>query len=137
MDFNGMAALSAFTYRSTLSRTGDATQALQQALSASQAQVAGVNPLLAGASSEAQDPLYALSVGAQNLSFLGTQGSTPTSLFTRSDNLPTSAALLAPSAAVALARYAYDQTQAPQTASQMAQASVQQARLTTGLDLLA
>ncbi len=138
MDVNGASALSVFAYRTTLSRSGDASLALQQALTTSQSQVSEVASLLTGATgSTAQDPLYAQSVGSQNLSALTALGVTNPSRLAPSDGLPLSAALLAPSAAAALVRYAYDQSQAPQTATQMAQASVQQARLTTGLDLLA
>ncbi|GLH74309.1 hypothetical protein GETHLI_28110 [Geothrix limicola] len=163
MNVNAMGALSAYTYQSALTQTGSTNQALSQALAASQAQVNDLNSLFS--SDGAIDPLASLS-GASALQDMSTltysaaaasgngstalqalvnaQGSNLGSLFSSSDSLSVSEAVLSPSTAEALARYAYDQSQnqtastaqtSAQTAAQ-AVASGQQALFNSSLDLL-
>ncbi len=117
MDVNGLGALSAYAYQTTLDRTGSRSQALGQAMTLGQAQAAETSDLLASVG-----PVDALAA----LPALGG----PPALFPGTDNLPVSAAALAPSATQALVRYAYDQSQNPDRA-------LQQAQLGTGLDFLA
>jgi hypothetical protein len=156
MAVNAIGALSAYTYQNTLTQTGSASQALSQALAASQAQADQVSALF-GTSSSADSflaqsgtgGLAALTYSAATDSGTGTDAlqallgatSQTSSLFTNSDGGPSSAALLAPSAAAALARYTYDQSQnhtatSAQTAAQ-AIASGQQSLLASGLNLFA
>jgi hypothetical protein len=156
MDMNVAGALSAYAYQSTLTQTGNASQALRQGLAASQSQAASTSTLLASAGSI--DPMAALAGGSgvQALASLaytssaasgnGTQavqamlaslGSSSTALFASSDKMPLSAAAIAPGATEALARYAYDQSADPKTSAQQAAAAAKQALLSTGLDLLA
>lgn len=153
---NVSSAFTAYAYQSTLTQTGSQSQALSQALAASQSQVASVNALLGGPTS--LEPLSALasSSGSQALTslsyataaqlgngadavqaLLASLNGGVSSLLPASDGMPASAALLSPSTTSALVRYAYDQSQNPtHTAAQIA-ASGQQALLTSGLNLLA
>jgi hypothetical protein len=162
MNVNGIGALTAYTYQNTLAQTGNANQALSQALAASQSQSNDMMSLLSSLGST--DPLAAAS-GASGLeslssltystsaasgngfdalqSLLGSNASSSnlTSLFSTSDGLSMSAAMLAPDATEALVRYTYDQSQnhtasTPQTTSE-AIASAQQTMFTTSLNLLA
>lgn len=158
MDVNGLGGLVAYTYQKALTQTGSADQALNQALSASQAQVNDLNSLFSSAGSA--DPLAALSsasgLGELNaLSYstasplgqdsaalqalLGSSSPTASlsSLFSGTDGLPVSASVLAPDATAALVRYAYDQSQNPTASLNQALASGQQALLSSGLNLLA
>jgi hypothetical protein len=162
MAVNAIGALSAYTYQNTLTQTGSASQALSQALAASQAQADQVSALF-GTSSSADSflaqsgtgGLAALTYSAASGSASGSSSgigtdalqallgatSQTSSLFTNSDGQPSSAAMLAPSAAAALARYTYDQSQnhtatTAQTAAQ-AIASGQQSLLSSGLNLFA
>lgn len=157
MAVNAIGALSAYAYQNTLAQTGSASQALSQALAASKAQADQVSSLFGNASSTdsflaqtGNSGLAALTYSASAASgtgadaiqaLLGSQTSNPSSLFTNSDGQPSSAAMLSPSAAAALARYTYDQSQnhtasSAQTAAQ-AIASGQQSLLASGLNLLA
>jgi hypothetical protein len=157
MDVNAAGALSAYAYQSALSQTGNASQALSQALAASQAQVAqtsslftGVGPidpmatLAGGAESQSQASLYfGASSATGNASgtvqglLSSLLGGSNSALFSGSDSLPSSAALLTGGALESLVRYAYDQSQNPTASSQQLAASAQQTALTSGLNLLA
>lgn len=162
MNVNGIGALTAYTYQNTLAQTGSANQALSQALAASQAQtndmvsllssLGTTDPLAAASGASGLQPLsaltYSASAGSGNSfdalqALLGSNSpnSGTTSLFSSSDGLSMSAAMLAPDATAALVRYTYDQSQnhtasTPQTTSQ-AVASAQQTLLTASLNLLA
>ncbi|WLT31358.1 hypothetical protein [Geothrix sp. PMB-07] len=158
MNVNGLGALSAYTYQSTLSQTGSADLALSQALAASQSQVNDLSSLFASAGSE--DPLAAL-IGTSGLSgmnalsystasspgkgsealqaLLGSSAPTSSlsSLFSNSDGLSVSAAILAPETTAALMRYTYDQSQNHSASLSQALESGQQTLLASGLNLLA
>ena len=156
MDVNVAGALSAYTYQSTLAQTGSASQALTQGLAAGQAQVAQANALLASAGSLDATTALAGGSGIQALASLAysasaASGNGPealqamlaslgggTSAFSAtSDSVPMSTAVLSPSTAEALVRYAYDQSQNPKHAEQLAITAGQQALLTSGLNLTA
>jgi len=160
MSVNAIGALSAYTYQSTLAQTGSSNQALSQALAASQSQASDMSSLLS--SLGATDPFATLSAssgleamsgltysasaaagkGASAvLAQLGTQSSSAASIFSGSDGLSVSAAVMSPSATEALVRYTYDQSQnhtasSAATASQ-AIASGQQTLFASTLNLLA
>jgi hypothetical protein len=162
MNVNAIGALSAYTYQNTLAQTGSASQALSQALAASQSQaddmssllssVGSVDPLTALSGSSGMESLSALTYASSAASgngsdalqaMLGTRSPTSSlsSLFSGTDGLSMSAALLSPSTTEALVRYTYDQSQnhtasAAQTAAQ-AIASGQQTLMTSTLNLLA
>lgn len=134
MDVNGLAALSSYFYQSALAQTGNASQALTQALSSTQTQVSGVTSLLA--SSAPTESLFGTG-DTTGLDFALLGGSSPSALLPTSDGLPSSTAYLTPSTTAALVRYAYDQNQDPSTAVQNALASTQASMFKAGLDLLA
>lgn len=155
MDMNGIGALSAYTYQSSLAQTGNSKQALAQALTAVQSQVASTATLLGG--SGTMDPLAAAvgASGSQSLTsliyttaastgagssalqaMLSSMGNSTSALFAPSDALPSSAALLAPKAAAALARYAYDQSQNPDALAKQTATLAQQYLQSSGLNLL-
>ncbi|HEY3401104.1 MAG TPA: hypothetical protein VGK03_10775 [Geothrix sp.] len=156
MDMNVAGALSAYTYQSTLAQTGSASQALTQALATSQSQVGQASALLAGAGSLDGATALAGGSGVQALAslaysasaasgngpealqaMLATLGGGTSALSSTSDSLPLSAAILSPSTTEALVRYAYDQSQNPKNAEQLAITAGQQALLTSGLNLTA
>ena len=151
---NAAGAISAYTYQSALARTGNADQALTQALSASQSlvaassalfatQVGPVNPMAAFTGDATDQPSTALPFsslasignGARVLNSL--LGSTGSALYSSTDDLPVSSAVLSPASTEALVRYAYDQSQNPSTSTNALIASAQQSLLTAGLNLLA
>ncbi len=155
MDMNGIGALSTYTYKSVLAQGGSAKQALAQALTSVQSQVASAATLFSG--SDAMDPLATVvgASGSQSLTsliyttaastgsgssalqaMLSSMGNSTSTLFTPSGGLPDSAALLAPQAAAALARYAYDQSQSPDALSKQAATLAQQYLQTASLNLL-
>jgi hypothetical protein len=156
MSLNGVGALSSYAFQNTFAQTGSASQALTQALTATQSQAADTSALLASVSSF--DPLAALSGGsnAQALVSLAYSASAATgngpeavqamlaslgggaSVFTSpSSNLPGSEAALSPDTTQALARYAYDQSRDPASAAREAATAAQQSLLTSALNLLA
>lgn len=156
MDLNVSSALTAYAYQSTLTQTGSKSQALSQALAASQSQVASATDLLTGATST--DALSALagSSGTQALTslsyataaqsgngadavqaLLASLNGGVSALLPSSDGMPASATLLSPSTTAALVRYAYDQSQNPANTVAQIAASGQQALLSSGLNLLA
>jgi len=162
MNVNAVGALSAYTYQSALAQTGNSSQALGQALAASQAQATDMSALFSSGSGS--DPMAALGAGSGRAALntltyataaasgsgadalqalLGSSAPTSSlsSLFSSSDGLSLSAAVLSPSATEAMVRYTYDQSQnhstsSAQTAAQ-AIASGQQTLLSSGLNLLA
>lgn len=160
MNVNAIGALSAYTYQNTLAQTGSSNQALSQALAATQSQAGDMTSLLSslGATdpfatlnaSSSLEALSALTYSASAASGQGpsavlaqlrTQSSSATSLFSGTDGLSLSAAVMSPSATEALVRYTYDQSQnhtasAATTASQ-AIASGQQSLMASTLNLLA
>src|SRR5664279_5689380 len=153
MNVNATGALSSYTYQSTLTQTGSASQALSQALAASQSQVDEMSSLFGStgqgdsqASLIANSGLAALSTltysaaaasgnGSDALqALLGSSSSTSSlsSLFSTTGGKSMSVAMLAPSAAEALVRYTYDQSQnqtAPATATNATTASPTTAQL--------
>ena len=156
MDVNAVGALSAYTYQTALTQTGSASQALTQALASGQSQAAQTGALLASAGS--LDPASLLAGGSNSqaltsLAFaasaasgngpeaiqamLASLGGGTSGLLPTADSLPVSAAALTPGATQALIRYAYDQSQDPQTAEQLAISAGQQALMSQGLNLLA
>jgi hypothetical protein len=156
MDMSVTGALSAYAYQSTLTQTGSTSQALTQALASSQSQVADARTLLASAGPV--DPLAALagSANGQALTALvdaasASSGDSPGSvqamlaslgggtsaLIPTSDGLPVSAVMLSPSTTEALVRYAYDQSQNPDSLANKTDLLGQQALLASGLNLLA
>lgn len=156
MDMNVAGALSAYTYQSTLAQTGSASQALTQALATSQSQVGQASALLAGAGSLDGAAALAGGSGAQALAslaysasaasgngpealqaMLATLGGGTSGQSSTTDSLPLSTAILSPSTTEALVRYAYDQSQNPKNAEQLAITAGQQALLTSGLNLTA
>jgi hypothetical protein len=164
MNVNGIGALSSYTYQSTLAQSGSASQALSQALAASQSQVDDLSSLFnnsgQGASLGASSGLTALSSltysattasgnGTDALqALLGSNATTSTlsTLFTTTGGQSLSVAMLSPNAAEALVRYTYDQSQSQsqsQSASSNTQTTAQliasgkQTLLTSGLNLLA
>jgi hypothetical protein len=156
MDVNAVGALSAYTYQTALTQTGSASQALTQALASGQSQAAQTGALLAsagsldpasllagGSSSQALTSLaYSASAASGNgpeaiQAMLASLGGGTSGLLPTADSLPVSAAALTPGATQALVRYAYDQSQDPQTAEQLAITAGQQALLSQGLNLLA
>ena len=70
MDMNVSSALTAYAYQSTLTQTGSPSQALSQALAASQSQVASVTALWTGAGSADAFTALAGSSGTQALTSL-------------------------------------------------------------------
>ena len=153
---NAAGAISAYTYQSALSQTGNADQALAQALSASQSLVAAdsalfanqigpVNPMAAFSgdasgqfSTALPFPSSAPSNGDGAQALLNSLlSSTSSALFSGTDNMPVSAALLSPTSTEALVRYAYDQSQNPNTSTNSLIAAAQQTLLTSALNLLA
>ncbi|NWJ41611.1 MAG: hypothetical protein HXX12_11640 [Geothrix sp.] len=156
MSVNAISALSSYAYQSALSQTGSSSQAMSQGLAMVQSQVAEASSLFSN--SGATDPLAALS-GSSSLpalssltysasaasgngssavqdllsSLSGSQGSAPSAVTA----LPWSVALLSPSSAQALVRYAYDQSQNPSHTAAQAAAAGQQTLLASGLNLLA
>jgi hypothetical protein len=166
MNVNATGALTSYTYQNILSQTGSTSQALSQALAASQSQIDQASSLFG--STDQADPLTTLaaSSGLSALSsltysavaasgngsdalqaMLGTSSSTSSlsALFTTSSGQSTSVAKLSPSAAEALVRYTYEQGQnksgstAPATTPTITQliASGQQTLMASGLNLLA
>jgi len=156
MDVNASAALSSYAYQTTLARTGSASRALSQALASNQSQAADTSALLASAGSF--DALAPLAGGANSQALVGlaygasaAAGNGPeavqallaslgggSSVFTPdSDNLPVSAAALTSSSSLALARYAYDQSQNPEADTKAAVSAARQSILSSGLNLLA
>jgi hypothetical protein len=168
MNVNATGALSSYTYQSTQTQTGSANQALSQALAASQSQVNDLSSLFN--STGQTDPLATLSAssGLEALSslayassaasgngsgalqaLLGSSSSTSSlsTLFTTTGGQSLSVAMLSPSAAQALVRYTYDQSQkqnqaafaatanAPTTAQLIA--SGRQTLVSSGLNILA
>lgn len=156
MNVNPISALSSYAYQSTLGQTGSTSQALAKGLAAVQSQVAEASTLFANAGSN--DPLAALagsssrsalasltysasaasgngSSAVKDLlsSFSGSQGSAASAVTA----LPLSVAMLSPSSAQALVRYAYDQSQNPNRTAAQAAAAGQQSQLASGLNLLA
>jgi hypothetical protein len=166
MNVNAIGALSSYTYQNILSQTGSASQALSEALVASQSQVDQASSLFGNtgqgdalttlAASSGLSALSSLSYSAAAASsgssdalqgLLGSSSSTSSlsSLFSTSGGQSVSAAMLSPDAAEALARYTYNQSQnnsnstASTTAPTITQliASSQQALLSSTLNLLA
>lgn len=165
MNVNATGALSSYTYQSTLTQTGSASQALSQALAASQSQVDEMSSLfgstgqgdsqaslIAGSSPAALSTLtYSAAAASGNgadalQALLGSSSasSSLSSLFSTTGGQSMSVAMLSPSAAEALVRYTYDQSQGqsaaattntPTTAQLIA--SGKQTLLTSGLNLLA
>jgi GH18 family chitinase len=159
MDMSVMGSLSAYTYQSALSQTGNSGQAITQALASARSQVANVATLLSSGTQASSDPFATLvdssslqalaslaytsgnatGSGAQSLQSLlnSLGGGSSSTLFSTSSTMPLSAAVLAPSATEALVRYAYDQSQNPTNAAQQVATSGQQSLLATGFNLLA
>jgi hypothetical protein len=166
MNVNATGALSSYTYQSTLAQTGSASQALSQALAASQSQVDQASSIFGStgqgdalsalAASSGLSALSSLTYSAASASgsssdalqaLLGSSSSTSSlsSLFDTSGGQSMSVAMLSPSSAEALVRYAYDQSNnkssstAPATTPTITQliASGQQTLLSSGLNLLA
>lgn len=165
MNVNATGALSSYTYQSTLAQTGSASQALSQALTASQSQVDDLSSLFSNSGQGASLAALSASSGLAALSsltysattasgngtgalqaLLGSTSTTSTlsTLFTTTGGQSLSVAMLSPSAAEALVRYTYDQSQSQnqaatsntQTTAQLI-ASGKQTLLTSGLNLLA
>jgi hypothetical protein len=149
MDVNALGAINSYVYQGALSQSGNADQALAQALAAGQsltadkssggpAKVGPVDPLEAARGDKAQQPASAsTSIPTWNAqgpqALAGTLfGSSSSALLSASDSLPASAASLAPGNTEALVRYAYDQSRNPDAAASSAQST-----LGTGLNLLA
>jgi hypothetical protein len=156
MDVNVAGALTAYTYQSTLAQTGSASQALTQALAASRSELNATSTLLDNGPSVDAFASLAGSTGSQALtslaystaaasgngadaikSLLSSLNGGVSALLPTSEGMPASAALLSPSTASALVRYAYDQSQNPANTAAKAAASGQQALLSSGLNLLA
>ena len=170
MNVNAIGALSSYTYQSTLAQTGSASQALSQALAASQSQVDEASSIFSSggqgdaltalAASSGLSALSSLSYSAATASgnssdalqaVLGSSASSSTatsslsSLFSTSGGQSLSVAMLSPSAAEALVRYTYDQSNnkssstAPATTPTITQliASGQQTLMSSSLNLLA
>ena len=147
-----VSGLSTYTYQSTLQQTGSASQALSQALAASKSQAdlvgslfgnTGTQDALAGAftSPDLAALTYTTSAAAGSgsdllQSLLSGASSSFAGLFS-SDGQSLTSAMVSPSAAAALARYAYDQNQNPTALIQQATTSAQQSLLQSGLSLLA
>ncbi len=160
MNVNAIGALSAYTYQNTLAQTGSTNQALSQALAASQSQsndmgsllssLGGTDPLATASASSGLEALSGLTYSASAasgqgasavLAQLGSKSSSASSLFSGTDGLSISTAVMSPSATEALVRYTYDQSQnhtasSAATASQ-AIASGQQSLMASTLNLLA
>ena len=158
MDFNAVGALSLYTFQNTLSQTGNASQALLQALSLGRAQGAdisalvgsagSVNPIdaLAGApaASSLADLAYGVSAaggtgGTSVQTLLASLGGGSTSiagLFANPDQLPVSTNTVTPNATQALAQFAYGQNQSPAEAASNGILAVQQAIQDATLNLL-
>jgi hypothetical protein len=138
MNVNATGALSSYTYQSTLTQTGSASQALSQALAASQSQVDEMSSLFSSAGQG--DPLASLAAssglaalssltysaatasgnGADALqALLGSSSATSSlsSLFSTTGGQSMSVAMLSPGAAEALVRYTYNQSQNQTTAA--------------------
>jgi len=155
MSVNAINALSSYAYQSALGQTGSSSQAMSKGLAMVQSQVAEASALLSNAAST--EPLavlsgspslpalssltYSASAAAGNgssavqdllSSFSGSQGSAPSAVAA----LPWSVAMLSPSSAQALVRYAYDQSQNPNHTAAQAAAAGQQSLLASGLNLL-
>jgi len=156
MDLNVAGALSSYAYQSALAKTGNKGQALAQAMAVSQSQssdaslllasTGSVDPmsaLLGGSTSEALNSLsYSMSAASGNGSqaiqaLLASPGSSASSLFSGTDSLPLSAAVLSPASTQALVRYAYDQSQNSSATVEQAIASSQQAIQGSVMNLLA
>lgn len=155
MDVNVAGALTAYTYQSTLAQTGSASQALTQALAASQSELNATSTMLdngssvnafaslaGGSGSQALTSLaYATAAGSGNgadaiKSLLSSLNGGVSALLPSSEGMPASAALLSPSTTSALARYAYDQSKNATATVAQAAASGQQALLASGLNLM-
>lgn len=147
-----ISGLSTYTYQATLQQTGSASQALTQALAASKSQADLVGALFQSSGSQ-ETPAsaftspglaslaYTTSAGAGSgsdllQSLLAGAGSSLSGLFA-SEGQSLSSAMASPSAAAALARFAYSQGQNPATLAQQTAASGQQSLLQSGLSLLA
>lgn len=156
MSVSPISALSSYAYQSTLGQTGSSSQALSKGLSMVQAQVAEASTLFSNAGST--DPLAALAGSSSRAALASLTYSASTStgngssavqdlLSSLSGNqgagssavspLPWSVAMLSPSSAQALVRYAYDQSQNPNHTAAQAAAAGQQSLLASGLNLLA
>ncbi|MFZ1375311.1 MAG: hypothetical protein WAS25_01795 [Geothrix sp.] len=156
MSVNPISALSSYAYQSALGQTGSTSQAMSKGLAMVQSQVAEARTLLSNAGST--DPLaalagsssrsalasltYAASASAGNgssavqdllSSLSGGQGKASSAV----SPLPWSVAMLSPSSAQALVRYAYDQSQNPNHTAAQTAAAGQQSQLASGLNLLA
>ncbi len=145
-------SLSTYTYQSALQQTGSASQALGQALAVSKSQADMVGSLfkstgtqnpLAGAfsSPDLASLTYTTSAatgGGSELiqSLLAGASTSLAGLFASNDQSLTSA-MASPSAAAALARFAYNQSQNPANLVQEAATSGQQSLLQSGLSFLA
>lgn len=159
MNVNAIGALSAYTYQNTLAQTGSSSQAMSQALAVSQSQADDMSSVLSSLGSMDSQTALSGSSGIEALSALtySATGKGPdalqallgssspanngSSLFSNSDAMPMSAAVMSPGTMAALVRYTYDQSQnhtssAPQTTSQ-AVTSAQQALMASSLNLLA
>jgi hypothetical protein len=146
MDMNATGALSSYTYQSTLTQSGSASQALNQALAASRSQVDEMSSLYNNSGQE--DPLASLAAssglaalssltysaaaasgtGADALqALLGSSSATSslTSLFSTTGAQSMSVAMLSPVAAEALVRYTYDQSQSQNQAAAAATTATQ------------
>jgi hypothetical protein len=155
MDITAMSALNTYAYQNAYAQTGNGSQALVQALTSNQSQMAQMGQILASASPI--DPIASLagSSGSQALvslaystsasagngpgavqSMLASLSGGTSALLPTSDSLPLSTAILSPSTTQALVRYAYDQSQNQTTTAAQAAASGQQALAASGWNLL-
>jgi len=156
MDISAMSALTGFSYQNTLKQTGSGSQALTQALAASQSQINQMSTLLSPKT--ATTDAFATLAGASGLeamaglsyttaaatgngtsaiqSLLGSQNPGISALLPSADSMPQSATLLTPSTTAALARYAYDQSQNPASYATQAVTAGQQSLMASGWNLL-
>lgn len=156
MDISAMSALTGYSYQSALKLTGNRSQALTQALAASQSQINQMGTLLSPktattdafttlAVSSGQEAMAGLSYltaaatgnGTSAIqSLLGSLNPGVSSLLPSAGSMPQSATLLAPSTTAALARYAYDQSQNPASYTTQAVTAGQQSLMASGWNLL-
>ena len=156
MEISAMGALSSYAYQSSLAQTGNASQALIQALASGRSQAANAGALVSSAGFV--DPISALAGGSNSQALtsfaygasadsgngpqalramLASLGGGVSAFAPSSDGLPVSAAAISPGATQALLRYAYDQSQDPEAAVKQAVLSAQQFVSTSALNLLA
>ena len=148
---NALSVLSAHSYQSVLSRSGNAGQAPGQASGTSFSPGASTStqtpPLITPVDrldatqadrTEQPAPSAAAGRGTDSQALAGAfLGSHSSALPPASDSLPASAAALSPATAEAVARYAYDQSRNPDSTSHLFNDASSQLSMAQGLNLLA